>query len=690
MKLDDFITESKKSNIRFQTINSIFSSANINQNNDNSNNLKLVHNYTELFNQGSNYLLINKFEESLSAFKESLSIAEKLRDPFKKTESKCNIGIVNFFLGKLNESIDWIQPCYEYINSICSPLKGMNNIKNLYLLCKCGANLCMCQVALNSENNSYLQIINNIIKIISQEEDLYKQLFCINYLNNILFRLNSLLKNKNSYLNNIPKYENDLKNSDIINVSNEEEYNKIYQLFIESFDIFIATQKIEPWIKSLNIIYKKLEKLNDKSGLIYILFNQQLSICSQNNNGNITNEEINEAKTKLISLLEAIDDVTYNNNEDNFNNIEDDNNGNMKQTISNEYIYNIIEGYKSKLLAIRNIYQRMHSFEEQITLKIQKQSMNDLNQNKAPLNIIANDKSSNYKVENFLGNINSQYFLMLLLKYSINFFEESIEDIELKNELINDIKVTLNLINSRQIDLSKIKLSSIDPEIFQSLSLIINRLFTIYKINKFRKYFKIYKKNISSINLNKNLIKAKTKAPNLKEFFEKQYNYIYNGKLIKKINYNSSGVKMHFYQIDNEEDLFEAFSENQNDKKPEKTYKFDNIFKIQYGIKTKNAIDKIKSLNSLKKKEPYLFLSLVLKNRTIDLYFDKEKSAKKWFYGLYYYLKCTGRKYKIGSCTNYILFRLKCKMINKLDEDFKKINKIPFCALLEKYFNTYE
>ena len=108
---------------------------------------------------------------------------------------------------------------------------------------------------------------------------------------------------------------------------------------------------------------------------------------------------------------------------------------------------------------------------------------------------------------------------MLLLKYSINYFEENVEDIELKNGLINDIKVTLNLINSKQIDLSKIKLSSIDPEIFQSLSLIIYRLFSIYKIRKLRKNFKIYKKNISNINLNK----TKTKAPNLKKFFEKQY-----------------------------------------------------------------------------------------------------------------------------------------------------------------------
>jgi len=564
----------------------------------------------------------------------------------------------------------------------------MNTIKNIYLLCKCGANLCMCHLTLNSENNTYLQIINNIINIISQEEDLYKQLFFINYLNNILFRVNSLLKNSNSYLNNISKYENDLKNNDMINLSNEEEYNKIYQLFIESFDAFIATQKIEQWIKSLNIIYKKLEKLNDNSGLIYILFNQQLSLCSKNNNESNINEEVNEAKTKLISLLEAIDDVTNNNN-DNFNNIEDDNNGNIKQTISDEYINNIIEGYKSKLLAIRNIYQRMQSFEEKITLKIQKQNMNSLNQNKGPINIIANN-NINYNIENFIGNINSQYFLMLLLKYSINYFEENVEDIELKNELINDINITLNLINSKQIDLSKIKLSSIDPEIFQSLSLIINRLFSIYKINKFRKYFKIYKKNILNTNLNKNLNKEKAKTSNLKEFFEKQYKYIYNGQFIKKINYNSSGVKKHFYQIDNEEDLFEAFSENQNEKKPEKIYKFDNILKIQYGIKTKNAIDKVKNLNSVKKKDPYLFLSLILKNRTIDLYFDKEKIAKKWFYGFYYYLKRSGRKYKIGSCTNYILFRLKCKMINKLDEDTKKINRIPFCALLEKYYNTFE
>ena len=623
MKFDGYITESKKSNIIFESITPSVLSFNINQNYKSIDNFKLVHDYSEFINQGSNYLMNNKFKESLSAFNQSLSIAEKLRDNFKKTESKCNIGIVNFYLGELNESIKWMQPCYESINSICSSEKGMNNIKNLYLLCKSGANLCMCQLSINSENNSYYKIINNIINIISREEDLYKQLFCANYLNNILFRVNSLLKNNNSFVNNNNKYEIDLKN-DEMNLPNEEEYNNINHFFIESFDNFIATQKVEPWIKSLNIIYKKLENLNDNSGLIYILFTQQLSICSKNNSGNNNNEEINEAKAKLISLLEAINDVT-DENKININNIEDDNNGNMKEIISDEYINNIIEDYKSKLLVIRKIYQIMYSFEEQITLKIQKQNMKDINRNKPPLNIAAKKIYNNYNMENIIGNINSEYFLKLLLKYSINYFEENIEDIELKNGIINDIKLTLSLINSKQVDLKKMQLSSIDPEISQSLTFIINHLFKIYKMNKLRKYFKIYKKNISNTNLNLNLIKKKTREPNLKAFFEKQYDYIYNGKLIKKLNYNSSGVKIHFYQIDNEEDLFEKFSENKKDIKPEKTYKFDNILKIVYGIKTKNAIDKSKNLKTLKWDEPYLFFSLVLKKRTIDLYFDKEK-----------------------------------------------------------------
>ena len=111
---------------------------------------------------------------------------------------------------------------------------------------------------------------------------LYKQLFCSKYLNNILFKTKSLLTNKNDVLNKYYLYENNISNS------NEEEYNKINQLFIEAFDSFVLTLKFEPWLNSLKILYKKFEQLNDNTGIFFILFNQQLGICLKNlKNNNI-------------------------------------------------------------------------------------------------------------------------------------------------------------------------------------------------------------------------------------------------------------------------------------------------------------------------------------------------------------------------------------------------------------------
>jgi len=79
-------------------------------------------------------------------------------------------------------------------------------------------------------------------------------------------------------------------------------------------------------------------------------------------------------------------------------------------------------------------------------------------------------------------------------------------------------------------------------------------------------------------------------------------------------------------------------------------------------------------------------LSLILKKRTIDLYFTDEENAKNWFYGLFCYLnkKENKRNYKISSCTKYLLFRLKNKMINKLKKE--KNNKIPLSKCIKEYF----
>ena len=126
------ISESKKSNVIFHSINSSFANLDENQNE----NFQLIHNYMELINQGSFLESKSRYYEALGIFEKALSISEKLKDEFKKNETKCNIGIINFYLGKLDEAINIIQPCYENINKICSSQMGMNNIGNLYLLCK--------------------------------------------------------------------------------------------------------------------------------------------------------------------------------------------------------------------------------------------------------------------------------------------------------------------------------------------------------------------------------------------------------------------------------------------------------------------------------------------------------------------------------------------------------------------------
>ena len=80
-------------------------------------------------------------------------------------------------------------------------------------------------------------------------------------------------------------------------------------------------------------------------------------------------------------------------------------------------------------------------------------------------------------------------------------------------------------------------------------------------------------------------------------------------------------------------------------------------------------------------------MSLFLEKRTIDFYFDDEKNAQKWFYGLFRYFKISEREFKIGSCTKYILFRIKCKMINKLGVKISLVNNndITFAQCLLDY-----
>ena len=180
--------------------------------------------------------------------------------------------------------------------------------------------------------------------------------------------------------------------------------------------------------------------------------------------------------------------------------------------------------------------------------------------------------------------------------------------------------------------------------------------------------------------------KLKDNENKLSKFFNDQFFFIYKNKKIQKINYHSTRINEHFYKIDDKNDQLQSYS-SKDSKTLKKIYDFDNILKIVVG-KSENVRQKINQL-IITPKQSYFFLSFILKKRSIDFHFVEEESAKNWFYGLYHYCEKSQRNFKICSCTKYILFRLKKKMIIKLKENGILINKKTFAKCLNQFLNTF-
>jgi len=626
--------------------------------------LENINNYIVLTNKGKAFASKNNYPEALNSYQEALELAKEINDEYKINETNCNIAIIQFYLEELENALKLMESCFNYIYSICSNEVGNNNIENLYLLCRAGANYCMFKLSIKMDS---MNLFKNIIDIINKEKDLYKQKLCSKYLNNALFKVNSLLdKDKISFINREEEEEE------------EEEDDKYKKLLIKAFNNFISTQEYESWINSLTEISQEMEELNINDGLIYILFNQQIGICLKNNNNlkkNNENKEVKRAKMKLKSLLQAIiqqKSVIEKTNDDD-DDYHDITKLQINQKINDEYINDIINEYNLKISTIRKIYQLLYTLEEKITINIQEQ-INESNNN------------TDIDHQNMKFDIKAEYSLILLLKYTKNYLNKNIEDIQLKNSLIKNIDNNLDLINSKKIDLSGINMSSLDPDISQAfLSLLnkfLNNIFRIYKKNKFKKFFEILRKQ----NREKEIEEI------IKKFFESQYSHIYEGNNILKINYNSSKTKEYFYKVNNEKDILECFKVNDSTKKkPYKDFNFNKIIKVVVGKKTDNVIKKIKNLKIKEKSKTFLFLSLIFKKKTLDLHFTEEEIAKNWFYGLFYYFKISNRNYKICSCTKFILFKIKSKMINQLKDNKIKLKKdVTFLSCIKTYFNNFE
>ncbi len=132
--------------------------------------------------------------------------------------------------------------------------------------------------------------------------------------------------------------------------------------------------------------------------------------------------------------------------------------------------------------------------------------------------------------------------------------------------------------------------------------------------------------------------------------------------------------------------------------KPDKPYKsipFSEIKGVIYGSSTENLKKKFKNSKDKKFNSPWLFLSLDINKRSVDFYFENEDQILTWFYGLSYFIRAYNLTTKIMPVYQFVMTKLKLKLICKLkqlsESDEKNPNKsLLILTQLNNYITTHE
>ena len=478
---------------------------------------------------------------------------------------------------------------------------------------------------------------------------------------------------------------------------------------MKAFHGYLKNNNIDIWINCLTEEIDNLNNVKDYNGIILALLNIQTGNYIKGKE-NMNNNLILNSKNKFVELLRALNNnMNYNNyNNSNLSNINNTNN--ISNEYSDEEIEKCLSLIKEKMNLAAKVYNILYMKENSIYNGNSKNNSFLLNNisnypigrpsnyyknftNKTMDNSQLNNISNNSEILSSKGNFNNNekkglntvFFTKLLLRYALKYIKNNINNPSLEKQLCSHIEFTLKFLNNDQLDISYLKLNDLSPEIAKSLELLFKNLLYIYEIHKLNKYFIRYKRIIMKLNRRKieNIID---------DMFERYYLGIKGGEILIKINYNSKDTKTHHYLLDPRRNSILVFNKS-GGSKPESEIPFKKIKKILYGIKTTNLIKKIRNLPN--NDQPYLYMSFLLKDRSLDLFFS-EKSIKKWFYGIYFYLTNINERYKIISCTNFIITKTKMKMNsilnnftdNKLDPNDYRM-KFPMRNNIKEKNNTF-
>ena len=651
------------------------------------------------------YIRNRDYTRASEAYKECLILSNKLGNSFKIKDSLCNYGVSLYYCGNFEEAVNNLENAFNKLtNKDINYIHNKTDFLSIQLSIKIISNLIVLYLCLNNFNNAMIMIehLTNILKNFDFIPNL--QLNLIKNINYIFFRIESLV-NLDECLGGLPR----------------DAHHQVIIRIMKGFHSYLKNNNIDIWINCLNSEIDNLKNLKDYNGIILALTNIQTGNYikgKENMNINL----VNNSKNKFWEILRAINNNLNNNNDNNEFSEEDVDKALMlikdKMSIAVK-IYNLL--YDKEMNILNNNDNSNLNFNNNFRL-----NKTHTNNNFYPMNNHSNNSYSpnnssysskyyhnntdrtmnnnnnlyNNKYNNNNNNImqvsnpnntgnnnlNTVFFTKLLLKYALKYIKKNINNPSLEKQLCSHIEFTLKFLDNDELDISYLKLSDLSPEIAKSLELLFMNLLKIYERRVLSKYFNRYKRVI-------NKIIRRERNIALNKMLERYFMSLKTGEVLMKINYNSKDTKMHHYLLDAKNNCISVFNKS-GGSEPESEIYFKNIIKILYGIKTTNLIKKIKNLPN--SDQPYLYMSFLLRNRSVDLSFS-EKNVKKWFYGLYYYLINTNRSYKISSCTNFMLNRIKMKINYSLNnigenksegENFYKI-KLQIKGAIKNRNNTF-
>jgi hypothetical protein len=209
---------------------------------------------------------------------------------------------------------------------------------------------------------------------------------------------------------------------------------------------------------------------------------------------------------------------------------------------------------------------------------------------------------------------------------------------------------------------------------------LFNNLLIIYKKSKLKFSFtKFMKRTLTFTNIKdyRNYLKKSIIDPKIKKFhYSCLDSFESRGFPVTKFNFSSSGKKEKFIKFGKEENCI-MFSTNSKFNKISKKIKLDEISNVVYGLATKNLKNKYLEFQRDKYKKPWLFLSLIVGSKnynytSVDLFFENENDLKQILYSFNLVKYVYGlENIKIYRNSNFILMKLKLKMIHRIKEHYR-------------------